>query len=324
MITLYQLHWSHFVEKIRWALDYKGIQWSAVDVDPFTKREMRHLKCALPMEAGGKEYTVPAISDATTGAVVADSTRILDYLERTYPTPALYPEQANDRADMTRWMLWLDSTVGLISRRLGYTQIALEHPGFLASLFLPRMIGSADVRTVKARLGGVVIAGVLSRRFRFSRNRADRVYEELERCLLIAADRLNSRPYLVAERFTAADLTLAALMRPAMLVPYFRDHPRLRPLWEWRQRQLQEYGREAQVGYEMALHEVRQRRGWALGKVRWLGESGGERQPLPSEIPSVTVARNDQQRVGRWPIVRGPLWYLQLKATCGLGRLAYR
>jgi len=44
MITLYQLHWSHFVE-VRWALDYKGIEWSAVDVDPFTKQQMRHLRC---------------------------------------------------------------------------------------------------------------------------------------------------------------------------------------------------------------------------------------------------------------------------------------
>ena len=47
MITLYQLHWSHFVEKVRWALDYKGLEWTAVDVDPFTKRQMAHLKCPL-------------------------------------------------------------------------------------------------------------------------------------------------------------------------------------------------------------------------------------------------------------------------------------
>lgn len=45
MITLYQLHWSHYVEKVRWALDYKGVGWSAVEVDPFTKHQMHHLKC---------------------------------------------------------------------------------------------------------------------------------------------------------------------------------------------------------------------------------------------------------------------------------------
>lgn len=324
VITLYQLHWSHFVEKVRWALDYKRLEWTAVDVDPFTKREMRHLKCALPLESGGKAYVVPAISDAATGAVSADSTRIIDYLERTYPTPALYPEDVHDRAEMARWMLWLDSTVGLLSRRLAYTQIALEHPGYLASLFLPGTVGTGDPPTLKARVGGTVIAGVLSRRFRFARNRTDRVYEELEQCLLIAVRRLSSRRFLVAERFTAADLTLAALMRPAVVVPYFRDHSHLQPLWEWRQRLLHEHGREAEVGYEKAMREVRRRRGWALGRVRWLAQKGQGGAALPDEIPSISVARNDQQSIGRWPLMRGPFWYLRLKATCGLKRLAYR
>jgi glutathione S-transferase len=324
MITLYQLHWSHFVEKVRWALDYKGLEWTAVDVDPFTKREMRHLKCALPLESGGKAYIVPAISDAGTGAVTADSSKILDYLERTYPTPALYPEDVADRSEVTRWMLWLDSTVGLLARRLAYTQIALEHPAYLASLFLPGVAGAADPATLKARVGGTVIAGVLSRRFRFAHNRADGVYEELERCLLIAAGRLSSRRFLVAERFTAADLTLAALMRPAVLVPYFRDHSRLQSLWEWRQRLLQEHRREAEVGYEKAMGEVRRRRGWALGRVGWLGETGQGGEALAEDIPTIAVARNDQQVIGRWPMVRGPFWYLGLKATCGLKRLAHR
>ena len=322
MITLYQLHWSHFVEKVRWALDYKGLEWTAVDVDPFTKREMRHLKCALPLESGGKAYTVPAISDAATGAALADSAKILDYLEQTYPTPALYPAGADGREEMTRWMLWLDSTVGLIARRLGYTQIALEHPGILAGLFLPGQFGAGDLTTFKARVGGTIIAGVLSRRFRFAFNRADRVYEELEQCLLMAADRLRSRRFLVGERFTAADLTLATLMRPAVLVPYFRDHSRLRALWEWRQRLLQEHGREAEVGYEKALQEVRRGRGWTLGQVRWLAREGTD-EAVPHEIPSIAVARNDQHPVGRWPVVTGPLGYARLKATCGLGRMAY-
>jgi glutathione S-transferase len=277
----------------------------------------------LPLESGGKAYIVPAISDTATGTVVADSTRILEYLERTYPTPALYPQDVHYRAEVTRWMLWLDSTVGLLSRRLAYTQIALEHPAYLAGLFIPRTLGAADLTTLKARVAGTVIAGVLSRRFRFAHNRGDRAYEGLERCLLIAAGRLSSRPFLVAERFTAADLTLAALMRPAVLVPYFREHSRLQPLWEWRQRLLDDHRREPEVGYEKALREVRRRRGWTLGRVGWLVEKGSEGEAPSEDIPSVAVARNDQQAIGRWPLVRGALWYLELKATCGLKRLAY-
>ena len=111
-------------------------------------------------------------------------------------------------------MLWLDSTLGLTARRLAYTQIAVEYPGVLAELFLPHLVREGAGRNFKAKLGGAIIAGVLSRRFRFLHNRADGVFEQLEQCLLFAAERLSTRRYLVGERFTAADITLAALMRP--------------------------------------------------------------------------------------------------------------
>ena len=68
MITLYQLHWSHFVEKVRWALDYKGLEWTAVDVDPFTKRQLVQLQCPLTLDSGHKLYAVPTIHDAATGS----------------------------------------------------------------------------------------------------------------------------------------------------------------------------------------------------------------------------------------------------------------
>jgi glutathione S-transferase len=323
MITLYQLHWSHFVEKTRWALDYKGIAWSAVDVDPFTKHQMRHLQCKTTLDSGQQMHTVPAIHDEATGAVVSESSEILGYLERTYPIPPLYPAQPAERAEVARWMLWLDSTLGLAARRLAYTQIALEHPALLADLFVPSIVGAGRGRKFKERLAGAIIAGVLTRRFRFLHNRADRVFEQLEQCLLIAAQRLDSREYLVGQRFTAADLTLAALLRPAVLVPFFRDHPRLQRLFEWRATQLQAHRRESQLGYEAALHDARRRRGWALGAVSWLPAANGTDQTALTEIPTVLAARNDQQPVGRWPVITGPLWYLRLRLTCGLGRTRY-
>jgi glutathione S-transferase len=323
MITLYQLHWSHYVEKVRWALDYKGVGWSAVEVDPFTKHQMHHLKCQTTLDSGHEEYTVPAIYDDATGSVVGDSSKIVDYLEQTYPAPALYPQDMTERNEATCWMLWLDSTVGLATRRLAYTQIALEDPGLLAELFVPRVIATGGTRNFKARLVGAIIAGVLTRRFRFLHNRTDRVFELLEQCLLIVAERLSSRRYLVGDRFTAADLTLATLLRPAVLVPFFYENPRLRRLFDWRATQLQEHRRQPRIGYEAALHDTRRRRGWALGAVRWLPAENHDQQRISTEIPMLPVARNDQQSVGRWPLVTGPLWYLRLMLTCGLGRTVY-
>jgi glutathione S-transferase len=323
MITLYQLHWSHYVEKVRWALDYKGVKWSALDVDPFTKRQMQHLSYKTKLESGSELYTVPAIHDAATGAVVGESSGILGYLEKTYPSPSLYPAEEAERAEVSRWMLWLDSTLGLAGRRLAYTQLALEHPGYLGELFVPHIVKPGDARTLKGKLAGSIIAGVLSRRFRFRHNRADKVFEQVEQCLLLAAERLSTRRYLVGERFTAADITLAALLRPVTLVPFFRQHPRLQQLFDWRAKQLEAHRRELQVGYEKALDEVRRRRGWALGAPGWRSSARESDQVALTDVPAVTAARNDQQRIGRWPMIRGPFWHLRLMLASGLGRTPY-
>jgi glutathione S-transferase len=310
MILLYQLHWSHYVEKVRWALDFKGLAWRAIDVDPFSKREMRHLRCKTHLDNGGKEYTVPTIHDESTGAILSESSNIVEYLEQTYPTPSLHLDD-----EVKRWMLWFDSTVGLASRRLAYTQIALEHPAILSGLFMPKL----PAGSVKAAVAGRVIAGVLTRRFRFRHNRADRVFEQLEQCLLTAAERLSDHSFLVDEQFSAADLTLAALMRPVVLVPYFRNHPRLQRLFDWRMQQLREHRRTEHVDYESALHEVRTRRGWTFGAVPWLSAEAS----APTGVPALAAPRNDQQAVGGWPMITGPFEYLRLKQTCELGRTAY-
>lgn len=323
MITLYQLHWSHYVEKVRWALDFKGLKWTGVDIDPFTKRQMHHLQVRTKLDSGDELQTVPAIHDPSTGAMVGESSAILAYLEGAYPERALYPARCAQQEEVSRWMLWLDSTLGLGARRLAYMQLALEHPGYLGELFVPHIVKAGTARSLKARLAGTIIAGVLARRFRFFHNRADRVFESVERCVLLAARRLRGNAFLVTDRFTAADLTLASLMRPLMLVPYFRDHPGLQRLFDWRATQLQAHGREPQLGYEAAMEDVRRHRGWAYGAPEWMPAPGeGELCDL-SAVPDVEGVRNDQQAVGRWPMVRGPLWYLSLKRTCGLHRTRY-
>jgi glutathione S-transferase len=323
MITLYQLHWSHYVEKVRWALDYKGLDWSAVDVDAFTKRQMHHLPCKLTLHSGRTLYAVPTIHDEHRNIAVGDSSKILEYLEQTYPTPPLYPGDVSEYSEVTRWMLWLDSTLGLAARRLGYTQIALEHPGILASLFIPHVLGARGSDSLKARIAGAIIGGVLSRRFRLLHNREDRVFERLEECLLIVAERLKSRQYLVGNRFTGADLTLAALLRPVLLVPFFRDHPRLGRIWNWRTKQLEEHRRDHELTYQTMLENVRKRRKWALGAVCWLAGRTCDDSHITAEIPGFAAALNDQQSVGSWPALFGLFWYLRLMHTSGLGRTAY-
>ncbi|GBL44392.1 hypothetical protein SFMTTN_0187 [Sulfuriferula multivorans] len=70
MITLYELHWSHYCEKIRLTLHYMGLEWRMVGIDAFSKRQLRE----HPLPSYLPSHTVPAIHDARTGRFVMDST----------------------------------------------------------------------------------------------------------------------------------------------------------------------------------------------------------------------------------------------------------
>jgi glutathione S-transferase len=315
MIRLYQLHWSHFVEKVQWALDHKAIVWEPVNVNAFTKAEMRGLGCA---------QLVPAIVDSATGAAVSESSSIIRYLDAYYPgTPALLPKEPVQAERVWRWMLWLDSELGTGARRLGYTQVIMECPQLLAKLFLPRIAGGFLARPGIDRASSAILGMVLMQRFRFHRNRADRVFERLNALLAPIARTLQHSAWLVGDSFSAADLTLASLLRPLRVVPWFRGHPALQGLFAWQERLFADHGRPREAVYETAIREQRQRRGWCRGAVRWPSTDSTQIE-APLDPPSLKCALNDQQPIfgaGAW---LAPLRYFGLRYDLLVGRESWQ
>ncbi|KAK7018080.1 hypothetical protein VNI00_018399 [Paramarasmius palmivorus] len=104
MITLYdvgpapnssEISLSPHVRKARYILNYKRIPYKVSWVTFFTLEETAKSLGAAPTGVradGSIRYTVPFIVDSSNGAVVSDSYRIAEYLDRTYPdTPRLVP-----------------------------------------------------------------------------------------------------------------------------------------------------------------------------------------------------------------------------------------
>lgn len=313
MIELYKLHWSHYVEKVRWALDFKRLDWRGIDIVAFRKDEMKRFDCA---------QTVPLIHDTATGVAISDSSPIIRYLDDTYPQFPLLPADPAERALAWRWMVTLDSTLGLHARRLGYTQVIMECPGILSRLFMPDVCGGLFTRPVLRTLAAPVLGTMLALRFRFHRNRQDRVYEQLEEQLLPIAGHLEREGFLVGNTFTAADLTLACLLRPLRIVPHFAAHPRLQPLFAWQERLFREHGRDAAFPYETLMAAHRQRRGSVRGRVSWLSPDravpAGDAQPLPLER-----AGNDIHEVSRWQLLPALPAYFRLRWSGRIKRMPY-
>ena len=87
MFELYDFRFSHYSEKARWALDFKGV--------PYTPRHLLpgfHLRTTRKLAPRSR---VPILK--TDGAVIQGSTEIIDFLEQTIPERSLTPPDPERR-----------------------------------------------------------------------------------------------------------------------------------------------------------------------------------------------------------------------------------
>ena len=87
--VLWHIEISHYNEKARWALAYKGVEHERRAPIPGA-----HMIVALWLTRG-RHKTVPVLQ--LDGEAIGDSTAIIAALERRFPDPPLYPEDPAER-----------------------------------------------------------------------------------------------------------------------------------------------------------------------------------------------------------------------------------
>ena len=206
--VLWQFRISHFNEKARWALDWKGL--------PHVRRSLLpgvHVPRVLWMT---RQKKVPVL--VVDGHAIADSSRIIEAVERLRPDPPLYPTNEADRRRALELEDWFDEEVGPYMRRFAFHEMRREPEVFdaFASQAAPEMFAR-----------GGRLAGVFGRAMtgaRYGARDADAAERAREK-VLAGLDRLEAelRPsgYLVGDRFSVADLTAAALFAPLVMPPEF-------------------------------------------------------------------------------------------------------
>ena len=199
--VLWQLQISHYVEKVRWALDYKRV--------PHVRRTLLpglHLMKAKRLT--GDTSTTPVLT--IDGRSIGDSTRIIAAIEERWPQPPLYPEDPAQRHRALELEEFFDEELGPHIRRAFYNEL-LPHPERLVPLFTQ---GRPLATRAVLRIGFPVLRVAMRRRFEISAEAAAN-----SRAKIVAAiDRLereiSPNGYLVGDSFTVADLTAAALLYP--------------------------------------------------------------------------------------------------------------
>jgi glutathione S-transferase len=197
---------SHYCEKARWALDRAGVGY----------REERHVQGihSIAAKRAGGGATVPVL--VTGDRVLGQSHEIVVWAdERVPPQSRLLPEDATERTEVEQLCRRLDELLGPSGRRLIYVRMFTQRK-------LALDYNNAGLPAWENRLsrgGWPLFERLISRALDITpgcevRDEAT-VFGELDHVAELLAD---GRPYLCGERFTAADLTFAALSAP-LVVP---------------------------------------------------------------------------------------------------------
>jgi glutathione S-transferase len=205
---LYVFTISHYCEKARWALEYKGIDFELVTVLPGP-----HFR-TIPKLAGSSR--VPVLVDGD--EVWQDSTPLLNYLDERYPNAPLTPVEPEARQQVAEWEQLFETELGDTVRRYLYSH-AFTDSRFVFPLYVQN--GPWWARPFYT----VMLPAVFKAVKRMYKITPDVVRDDLRR-LYALFERTDARyaehRFLVGNEFTRADLTLAALAAPLLRPP---EHP---------------------------------------------------------------------------------------------------
>ncbi len=197
---------SHYCEKARWALDRAGVGY----------HERAHVQAIhrfATLSAGGG-LTAPVFVSPT--GVLANSADILTWADAQMPDDlALYPQAPDAAAEVRRLEADFDDRLGPHSRRWMYQHLRERRDLALryGCLGIPRWERATLRYAYPAMIGTVArVLDVTPATAAASEIEVRSIFDSVAKRLA------DGRRHLYGERFTAADLTFAALAAP-MLMP---------------------------------------------------------------------------------------------------------
>jgi glutathione S-transferase len=207
--TLLTIPISHYCEKARWALDRAGIGYAE-------ERHVQGIHRIVARRAGGG-ITVPVL--VTNERVLSESEDILRYAdERLGEEHRLFPADPELRDEVVGLCRELDQGLGPDGRRLMYALMLEQKDAMLPvnNQGVPAWEGRAmSVLWPLAKRWGRRDLGIDADTVRVDGDNVRRSFDT------IAERRADGRPYLCGERFTAADLTFAALAAAVIVPPEY-------------------------------------------------------------------------------------------------------
>ena len=189
---------SHYCEKARWALDYKGLAFQAIATMPGYHR--------ITVRKYAPDTSVPVLINGD--EAVQSSSEIIDYLEQKHPSRPLTPTNANELCECQDIERRMDQSLGVNIRQILYATL-LDHPEFLRYCFTHPMpwYKQQIFRLIYPYLRGKIYQGYV-----ISDNKVEQAKYEFDKAMTELEQRLENKQYLVSNTFTRADLSVASML----------------------------------------------------------------------------------------------------------------
>jgi len=199
---------SHYCEKARWALDRAKIEYVEEGHAP-----VLHWRATTPQHT----RTVPVL--LTHGSVLKSSNEILRWCDaRSLEGEHLYPNEPSDRREVEELEAHFDAKLGPATRRWAYSFLLPDRKRSIEVLGTGIPAGERALFVKMFPL----IARAMRRGMGITPDGAARSLDRVRAIFAEVSSRLSDgRRYLIGSRFTAADLTFAALAIPAVAPPQF-------------------------------------------------------------------------------------------------------
>jgi len=194
MLELYQFEMSHYAEKVRLILDYKGLAYRKIEVTPGIGQ--------LELYKMSGQRQVPVLKDGQ--EIVADSTAIAKYLDRKYPERPIIPVNPEQRGLCLLIEAWADESIGLKARKALFGGLSQSQT------FRTSVLPSTTPDFVKLLVPGDFL-NLLGSGIGFGPDVVKSAQEDLKQDLEALSLILLDRPYLVADYPTLADFAVAGL-----------------------------------------------------------------------------------------------------------------
>ena len=227
MMTLYQFPISHYCEKARWALEYKGLDYRIKNLVPGP-----HFRTLRKIAPG---TIVPLLIDGN--EVVQGSDSIITYLDKKQSHPALTPTTTEDASMAHEWEPYADTNVGVPLRLFFYFHLLQNRKLATKALTENGPWWSGPLYTIVFPL----VRRGMRAAMHIDAESANAAQEKLLAAFGYIEQRLEKHKFLAGPLFSRADLAVSALLaptwRPDFALPHavdaFIDAHRERPVFTW-------------------------------------------------------------------------------------------